>query len=112
VRPHTSISALQAKLSARLRQWMFAHVLYTARGGAALIPRQHVVLAPGGGGIRILQRQTARALRLLMILSSIVLLIACANFANLLLARGSSGRAELSVRMALGATRIRISRQI
>jgi predicted permease len=112
VRPQTSIAALQANLSAELRQWMFAHVQYTAHGGAALIPRQHVVLAPGGGGIQRLQRQTGHALRLLMILSAIVLLIACANFANLLLARGSSSRAEFSVRMALGAGRTRIIRQI
>ena len=112
VRPQTSIPALQAKLSAILRQWMFAHVQYTAHGGAALIPRQHVVLSPGGGGIQQLQKQTGKGLRLLMILSSIVLLIACANFANLLLARGTSRRAELSVRMALGAARFRVIRQI
>jgi predicted permease len=112
VRPQTGVPALQAKLSARLRQWMSAHVQYTAHGGAALIPRQHVVLAPGGGGIQQLQKQTGKGLRMLMILSSVVLLIACANFANLLLARGTSRRAELSVRMALGAGRARIIRQI
>jgi|KBSMisStaDraftv2_1062788.scaffolds.fasta_scaffold07667_3 macrolide transport system ATP-binding/permease protein len=112
VRPETDLSALQTKLSVRLRQWMSSRVQYTAHGGAALVPRQHVVLAPAGGGIQQLQKQTGKGLRMLMILSSIVLLIACANFANLLLARGTSRRAELSVRMALGAARIRIIRQI
>jgi macrolide transport system ATP-binding/permease protein len=112
VRPETDLSALQTKLSVRLRQWMSSRVQYTAHGCAALVPRQHVVLAPAGGGIQQLQKQTGKGLRMLMILSSIVLLIACANFANLLLARGTSRRAELSVRMALGAARIRIIRQI
>src|SRR5271168_2639983 len=60
VRPQTSIPALQTKLSVRLRQWMFAHVKFTAHGGAAQIPRQHVVLSPGGGGIQTLQRQTGQ----------------------------------------------------
>jgi macrolide transport system ATP-binding/permease protein len=112
VTPQTNIAALQAKLTVKLRQWMSAHVTYTAHGGAAQIPRQHVVLVPGGGGIQRLQQQTGKGLRMLMILSSVVLLIACANIANLLLARGLTRRAELSVRMALGAARARIICQI
>jgi macrolide transport system ATP-binding/permease protein len=112
VRPETNIAALQDKLSAGLRQWMEAHVAFTGNGGAARIPGQHVVLAPGGGGIQRLQQQTGKGLRMLMILSSVVLLIACANIANLLLARGSTRRAELALRMALGAARERVVRQI
>lgn len=112
VRPHTSIPALQAKVSADLRQWMLAHTSFTGGSGAAKIPRQHITLLPGGGGMQQLQRQTGQGLRMLMVLSSVVLLIACANFANLLLARGTARRGELSVRMALGAARGRIMRQI
>jgi len=112
VHPHTSIGALQAKLSAQLRQWMSQQAEYTGHGGAALIPRQHVVLTPGGGGIQTLQRQTGQGLRMLMILSCVVLLMACANIANLLLARSAASHVELSVRMALGAARARIIRQV
>ncbi|MGA9672345.1 MAG: ABC transporter permease [Terracidiphilus sp.] len=112
VKPNTSIEALQAKLSVQLRQWMSQQARYTGHGGAVLIPRQHVVLVPGGGGIQTLQRQTGQGLRMLMILSCVVLLMACANIANLLLARGAARHAELSVRMALGASRTRIIRQV
>jgi predicted permease len=112
VRPGTSIPALQAKLSAALRNWLETRSVYTEHGGAAIIPRQHVVVVPGGGGIQTMQQQTGTGLRMLMILSSVVLVIACANIANLVLARSTTRRGDIAVRMALGAGRARVIRQI
>src|ERR1035437_6481416 len=112
VRPGTNIAALQAKLSAALRQWLSTLPAYTEHGGAAEIPKQHVAIVPGGGGIQSLQIETGNGPQMLMSLSSGVLLIACANIANLMLARATSQRSELAVRMAMGAGRSRVTCQI
>ena len=112
IRPGTGVAALQDKLSAALRQWISTRPLYTDNGGDANIPKQHVLLVPGGGGIQNLQQQTGAGLKMLMILSSVVLLIACANIANLLLARATTRRANMSLRTALGASRSRLVRQV
>jgi predicted permease len=112
VRPGQSIPALQSKITATLRQWLKTRTVLLENGGGAIIPKMHVVLTPGGGGIQNLQDYSGKGLTMLMILSSIVLLIACANIANLMLARATTRRAEISVRMALGAARSHLIRQI
>ena len=112
LKPGVSVEALQGKMSGSLRQWLGTQAAYTRNGGATLIPKQHVVIVPGGAGIQNLQKQTGKGLYLLMTISGLVLLVACANVANLLLARGATRKAETSIRMALGAARSRLIRQM
>jgi predicted permease len=111
LRPGVGVGTLQAKMSNTLRVWMGTQQSYTQNGGSTEIPKQHVVITPGGAGIQNLQQETGKGLYLLMAISALVLLVACANVANLLLARGTTRKAETSIRMALGAARSRLVRQ-
>jgi len=112
LKPGVAPKALEAKISTNLRQWLATQPAYTMNGGDKEIPKQHVVLTPGGGGIQNLQQETGDGLRLLTWISALVLLVACANIANLLLARGTARRAETSIRTALGASRTVLIRQL
>lgn len=112
LKPGTQLAPLQAKMSGNLRQWLTTLDLYRKQDEKKNLADSHVVLTPGGPGIANMQQQYSGGLRLLMATSALVLLIACANIANLVLVRGLARRAETSIRMALGAQRRRIIRQM
>jgi macrolide transport system ATP-binding/permease protein len=112
VKPGTSLPALQAKASTLLKQQFAPLKTFTEQRAQKVLPLTHVVLTPGGGGIQNMQDGYKDHLRLLQWIAAMVLLVACANIANLLLVRGMSRRAELAIRSALGAQRSRIVRQL
>jgi macrolide transport system ATP-binding/permease protein len=70
------------------------------------------VLTPAAHGVEQLQTDYALGFRLLAVLSILLLLIVCANIANLLLARGSANQSQTAVRLALGGTRLRLMQQL
>ncbi|HET9307573.1 MAG TPA: ABC transporter permease [Candidatus Sulfotelmatobacter sp.] len=111
VKPGVSVAQLQAKLSGLLQQSLAPTRTFSSLEHKKLLPKMHVVLTPGGAGIQHLQDDTS-GLQLVMWIAGMVLLIACANIANLLLVRGMGRKAEMSVRTALGAMHSRIIRQL
>jgi predicted permease len=112
VKPGTDIAQLQRKVSAILRNELVASGRLSPDHDKIKLAKTHITLVPGGAGIQAMQERYGDHLRLLMATAGLVLLIACANIANLLLVRGIARSTEMSVRTALGAMRTRIIRQL
>ena len=111
VRPGVNPKSLEAELRVELHSWLASHVPDMEPGEKQLWQQQTLHLTPGGAGVAAMRDQYQDGLKLLLVAAGCVLLVACGNLANLMLARGLKDRAQTSVRMALGASRQRLVRK-
>jgi putative ABC transport system permease protein len=111
VRPGVNPKSLEAKLKVEFHNWLASHVPDMEPGEKQLWQQQTLHLTPGGAGVAAMRDQYQDGLRLLLVAAGCVLLVACGNLANLMLARGLKDRAPTSIRMALGASRQRLVRK-
>jgi predicted permease len=112
VRPGIQPQTLEAKLKVEFHDWLASHVPDMEPGEKQLWRQQTLHLIPGGAGVAVMRDQYQDGLKLLLIAAGCVLLVACANLANLMLARGFKERAQTSIRVALGASRGRLVRKV
>jgi putative ABC transport system permease protein len=110
VRPSADPKTLEAQLHLELHQWLASHMPDMTSQEKALLPMQTLRLTPGGAGVSLMREKYKDALWLLQMAALCVLLVACANVASLLLARGLRNRQQMGMRVTLGAPRSRLIR--
>jgi predicted permease len=109
-----SVQALPSRLTPVLQRWLRDEDDMPTEFRPQIdptIPQKYIRLAPAGAGVTSMRENYGDSLRILLMVCGTLLLIACSNIANLLLARGAARRAQTAVCLALGAARTRLIRQ-
>ncbi len=111
LKPGANVSVVGPRLTTLLHNWMLTDAGYPTVWMAdvrRLLPKQIIHIVPAGGGVAAMKDDYGRSLNILMAVCGMVLLIACANVANLLLARAAQRRGQTALRLAIGASRKQI----
>ena len=114
LRPGASIDGMSPRLTGFLRQWMQYDSGYPANWMPEVLhglQKQVLNVVPAGAGVAEMKEEYGRSLQILLTVCGLVLLVACANVANLLLARAVARRGQTALRMAIGATRRQVITQ-